>query len=379
MAEPLKLFFSPNLIRRLAADIARVYPEFPIQRFIAQACLGLDALELMQRADHIRQALAAHLPGDYPAAIDVLLRSLGPEHASDELLGAGMDVFYYMPHVLFVVAHGLDHFDLSMRAQYELTKRFSAETSIRAYLNRYPERTLDVLRRWTADANPHVRRLVSEGTRLRLPWAMRVKWLDDHPERVLELLELLKDDPAPVVRRSVANNLNDLGTVHPPLLIRTCAAWLVDATPERRALVEHALRSAVKKGVPEALQLLGFGTSARVRIDGVRFTPARVAIGGRVAISFDLASTAPSPQDLLVDLAVHFVKATGRTSRKVFKLTRVTLPARGRLALTSTVSLAVHTTRKPQPGRHEVEVLVNGQPFGLGAFQVVAARRVAVS
>jgi len=101
-----------------------------------------------------------------------------------------------------------------MRAQYELTKRFSAESSIRPYIAKDPERTLAVLRRWTRDSNAHVRRLVSEGTRLRLPWAMRVAWLDGHPERVVELLELLKDDPTTLVRRSVANNLNDLGKVH---------------------------------------------------------------------------------------------------------------------------------------------------------------------
>ena len=38
----------------------------------------------------IARALAAHLPGDYPQAIDVLLRSLGPELAGDELVGVGM-------------------------------------------------------------------------------------------------------------------------------------------------------------------------------------------------------------------------------------------------------------------------------------------------
>src|SRR5687767_6701580 len=151
-----------------------------------------------------------------------------------------MAPFFYLPHVLFVAEHGLDHFDVSMRAQYELTKRFSAESSIRPYIARDPERVFATLRTWTTDKNPHVRRLVSEGTRLRLPWAQRVKWLDENPQRVIDLLELLKDDPSTLVRRSVANNLNDLGKVHPELLIETCARWLKRATAERRALVEHA-------------------------------------------------------------------------------------------------------------------------------------------
>jgi 3-methyladenine DNA glycosylase AlkC len=374
VGEPLKTFFSPALVRRLAADLARAHPAFPASRFVKEACGGLDGLELLDRGRHLARALARHLPSAYPDAVSVLLRSLGPEHASDELLGVGMAPFFYLPHTIFVAECGLDDFEVSMQAQYELTKRFSAEASIRPYLGRHPERTLDQLRMWAADSNPHVRRLVSEGTRLRLPWAPRVSWLDQHPERVIALLDLLKDDPASLVRRSVANNLNDLGKVHPHLLMRTCEAWLREASPERRDLVEHALRSAVKRGVPDALRLLGYGEKTSVDIEDVRISPRRVAIGGRVSIGFVLRSRSRAPQDLLVDMAVHFVKANGRTSPKVFKLKRLTLAARGRVPLATSVSLAVHTTRTPQPGRHSIDVIVNGKAIAIGGFQVVRAK-----
>jgi 3-methyladenine DNA glycosylase AlkC len=375
VADTLKGFFSPSLVRRLASDLARVHPAFPERRFQKQACAGLEELELLDRGRHIARALADCLPPDYPEAVEVLLRSLGPEHATDELLGAGMAPFFYYPHTVYVAERGLDHFDVSMRAQYELTKRFSAEASIRPYLARDPERTLAVLRTWTRDPNAHVRRLVSEGTRLRLPWAPRVPWLDDHPERVLELLELLKDDPATLVRRSVANSLNDLGKLHPELLARTGQAWLADATPERRELVEHALRSAVKRGDANALRLLGFGQQPRASVEDVRFEPGRVAIGGRVAMNFTLRSRAREPQNLLVDVAVHFVKSRGVTSRKVFKVGRINLPPRGKVSLGATFSLAVHTTRVPRPGTHAVDVILNGQARRAGSFEVTAGRR----
>ena len=375
MAFSLKEFFSPSLVRRLGADLARVHPGFPERSFVKAASSGLDALELVDRGRHIGRALGAHLPPAYPDAIAVLLRSLGPEHAGDELLGAGMDPFFYLPHVLFVAERGLEHFDLSMRAQYELTKRFSAESSIRPYIARYPQQTLGVLREWATDRNAHVRRLVSEGTRLRLPWAARVRWLDENPERVVELLELLKDDPSTMVRRSVANNLNDLGKVWPDLLARTCSAWLDGASPARRALVEHALRSAVKRGDAAALRLLGYGRKPAVALDDVRFDPVRVAIGGRVGMSFALQSRSRAPQDLLVDVAVHFVKARGVTAAKVFKVGRFTLPPRGRIGLRCAFSLAVHTTRVPRPGTHAVDVLVNGHRLRAGSFEVTAARR----
>lgn len=371
MAEPLKAFFSRSLVRRLADDIARVAPEFPKQAFTRRAIRGLEELELLDRGRHISRALAEHLPASYPQAIPVLLRSLGPEHATDDVLGAGMAPFYYLPHVIFVAERGLDDFDLSMEAQYELTKRFSAEFSIRAYIERYPDRTMAVLREWTADGNAHVRRLTSEGTRLRLPWAPRVRWLEAHPERVLDLLERLKEDPSTYVRRSVANNLNDLGKVRPDLLIETCERWLRGASEERRALVEHALRSAVKRAEPQALRLLGYGDAASVVLEGVTIEPRRVAIGERVAIGFSLRSSSPRRQDVLVDLVVHFVKANGGTSAKVFKLGRASLAPGERTEFRKSVSLAVHTTRKPYPGKHLVEAQVNGQTRHVGSFEVV--------
>jgi hypothetical protein len=192
---------------------------------------------------------------------------------------------------------------------------------------------------------------------------------------VLELLEVLKHDPTTLVRRSVANNLNDMGKVHGALMIETCARWLEDATPERRALVEHALRSAVKRKNADALRLLGYGTKPEVMLERVRFDPRRVAIGKRVAMSFVLRSTSKKPQDLLIDVAVHFVKANGKTAPKVFKLTRVTLPPRGSIELETRVSIAVHSTRTPYPGTHAVDVLANGAATRLGSFEVTRARR----
>ncbi|HEX4913215.1 MAG TPA: DNA alkylation repair protein, partial [Vicinamibacterales bacterium] len=258
-----------------------------------------------------------------------------------------------------------------MAAQLELTKRFSAESSIRAYIAHDPERAFRFFEAWATDTNAHVRRLVSEGTRLRLPWARRVSWLDHNPTRVLALLELLKDDPSTMVRRSVANNLNDLGKVWPDLLRSTAAEWLEDASPERRSLVEHALRSAIKRTDRAALALLGFGETPRVSIEAVAFSPRRVRIGERVTMTFQLKSRTRRTQQLLVDVAVHFVKAHGVRRPKVFKLGRIALAPGERADLRTGFSLAVHTTRVPRAGRHRVEVLVNGRAIPAGHFDVI--------
>lgn len=374
MADALKTFFSPALVKRLARSLASAAPSFPESAFVRDASRGLASLELLDRGRHIMKAMRVHLPANYAEAIAVILRSLGSPHTSDELEGVGMAPFFYLPHTMFVAEHGLEHFDLSMRAQHELTRRFTCEFSIRAFLERYPDKTLAVMEKWVRDKSPHVRRLVSEGTRPRLPWAPRVRWLEAQPERVLPLLEALKDDPSSVVRRSVANHLNDLSKSDPDRVAALARRWLRGASAERRALVEHSLRSSVKRGHAGSLEVLGFGGKPLVVVSKARFAPARVAIGGKVRIDFDIAAArgAAASQALVVDLVVHFVKARGTSSPKVFKIARLDLTTKEHAVLGKTVSLAVHTTRKPNPGRHAVDALVNGVRFELGAFDVKA-------
>jgi 3-methyladenine DNA glycosylase AlkC len=368
MAEPLKNYFGPDVPARIARMIKEVDSTFDEGAFLTDALDGYQALELTRRARQIADALGRHLPQEYELAIEILIASLGPKIEAAEV--TGMAVFVYLPHVFYVAKFGADHFEASMRAQYELTQRFTAEYSIRVFLERYPERTLARLRQWAFDSNVHVRRLVSEGTRPRLPWASRLRAFQDDPRPVLELLELLKDDPELLVRRSVANNLNDIGKDNPATLIETCRRWMKDATPERSWLVRHALRSAVKRGEPEALEILGFIPAAGIRVRDIHVAPAVAVIGKSVTITVELANERAVTKQLLVELRIHFVKANGRPSPKVFALKALELQPRESARLTKKISLAQHTTRTHYPGQHRVEVLVNGRTSGATLFQV---------
>jgi hypothetical protein len=189
---------------------------------------------------------------------------------------------------------------------------------------------------------------------------------------VLALLELLKDDPSLYVRRSVANNLNDIGKDHPEILAAVCARWSKGASAERRWLIEHALRDAIKKGDPRALAVLGHAERPKVKIEEAAVSPAKVRIGERVRISFTLVSASAKSQSLLVDLGVHFVKAGGHATLKVFKLKRIELAPRGRVSLSKSISFAEHTTRKPYPGVHRFDVRVNGAVLAGKEFRVVS-------
>jgi 3-methyladenine DNA glycosylase AlkC len=345
VAEPLKDRFGPDVPVRIAAMIAAVHPPFASDRFVAEALDGYDALELTPRAHQIARALAAHLPADPPDALAVLVASLGPPIERLE----GMDSFAYLPLVFFVATYGIDHLEASLAAQYALTQRFTAEFSIRAFLERYPEETLARLRLWAHDPNVHVRRLVSEGTRPRLPWAPRLRPFQQDPAPVLELLELLKDDPEPYVRRSVANNLNDIAKDHPDVAAAVGRRWLEGASTERRALVAHGLRTLVKAGHPGALAALGFETGTPVSVERLTVAPASVAIGGKVRIEVTVRNPDAEASSALVDLRVHFVKANGSLRPKVFKGATLDLEPGATGFVRKTVSLAQHTTRTHYP------------------------------
>lgn len=373
MAEPLKHFFNEQLVRSIADELRRAHPPLRKGPFVAACMNGLADLELIARAWHIAEVMHDHLPRQFAKAADILIASLGPEQERTDSFG--MAPFRYLPHVCFVQKYGLDDFEPAMRAQYELTKRFTAESSIRAYLVRYPKETYDRLRQWALDDNVHVRRLVSEGTRPRLPWAPRLRAFQEDPRPVLALLELLKDDPERYVQRSVANNLNDIAKDHPDLAVATCRRWLGEASPARAWIVRHALRALVKKGHRGALAVLGVDGKPKIALSGVRLSPAIARIGDAVSLSFEIASKARQTQELLIDCAVHFVKANGLARPKVFKLRKVALPPSGCVTLQSAVSLKDMTTRRHYPGLHRVDALINGVSFPLGSFEVRAERR----
>jgi 3-methyladenine DNA glycosylase AlkC len=376
MAERLKDSYGPEVAAWVGQRLARVLPGFDAEAFAAECLPGYEDLELMDRARHITKVMAGHLPADPAVAVRTITASLGP---IDEGL-TGMEPFRYMPFVFYIGQFGLPAFEESMTAQYELTKRFTAEFSIRPFLIHHEAATLARLRQWTGDPDPHVRRLVSEGTRPRLPWAPRLPAFVADPAPVLELLELLRDDATEYVRRSVANNLNDISKDHPEVVVALAGRWWADGDEQRRRLVRHALRTLVKRGDPAALDVLGHVGADHIVVRGVLIEPGDPVIGGSVRIAATVVDTrsatrvagtpGPAAADdrVAVDFVVHFVKANGSTSARVFKGAVRALGPGGSTIVTRSVSLAQQSTRTHHPGVHRVEVQVNGRRTDAGSF-----------
>jgi len=254
--------FNKQAVKLIGESLAPVVPDFLMRRFIREASKGLDDLRLTQRAAHIGNAMLAQLPEEPEASLACLVASLGSELNATE--NNGLKPFFYLPHSTCIARFAPIAFDEGMQANHELTRRFTAEFCVRFYLIEDQDRALQHLSGWAADSNPHVRRLVSEGTRPRLPWGKQLKAFVQDPSPVLPVLEKLKDDPELYVRRSVANHLGDICKDHPGVVYKLCRAWLKEikvkgfdpaAAENRRWMICHALRHPWKKQDAAAMKL----------------------------------------------------------------------------------------------------------------------------
>ncbi len=378
MAEPFKNLVNPALVRAAVPALQRAWPFFDGERFASLACEGLEALELKARAMHVCAALEATLPANFAAAADVIEAALAPAEPADADAPTndptgGLRGWILWPVGEYIARHGQEQPQRALAALHALTQRFTAEFAIRPFIVRHPALVFATLRRWTTDASPHVRRLVSEGSRPRLPWGLRLQSLVQDPSPTLPLLAALQDDPSDYVRRSVANHLNDIAKDHPQVVVDWLRTHLPGAPAPRRALLRHASRTLVKQGHPGVMKAWGLGSAWRGEAV-LTLTPRRVKLGDGITFTLQLRSNSARVQKLAVDYAVHHVKADGSRTPKVFKGWTIELPARGEATLVKRHSLRPVTTRRYHPGEHGLVVQVNGRPVAESTFALVMPR-----
>lgn len=374
MAEPFKNLINPGLVREAGALLARQHRGFDERSFVRRASHGLEALEMKARAMQIADALEATLPPRFADAAALLEATLAPAEAGDAMaqldgLQHGLRGWILWPVGEFIARRGLAEPPRALQALHALTQRFTAEFAIRPFIVEHPALVFDTLACWTTDPSHHVRRLVSEGSRPRLPWGLQLKSLIRDPSPTLPLLRALQDDPSEYVRRSVANHLNDIAKDHPALVAAWLHEHLQDANAERRALLRHASRTLIKAGDAAVLEAWGLGRPLRGTA-ALQITPGRIVLGEAVTLALQLHATAAKPQQLAIDYAVHHVKADGSTSPKVFKGWVLTLPAHGEVALEKRHAVRPITTRRYHAGWHRVVVQVNGRAVAEAGFEL---------
>jgi len=258
---PLKMILDLVAVKQLGENLNAIDSNFDKDAFANLALKHIEPLGIKERSEKISDAMKTFLPEVYSEALEIIIQSLTAplEKTSDN----GLAGLFYMPHCSFIAKYGrnasnnnnIDPFDVSIQAQYKLTKRFTCEFSIRPFLEHEQDRTFEVLYNWMNDSNPHVRRLCSEGTRPRLPWSSKLNALVIDPSPSLIILERLKNDPDLYVRRSVANHVGDIAKDHLDLALDLCESWLDVASNELKWVIRHAVRNPVKKGNKRAIDI----------------------------------------------------------------------------------------------------------------------------
>lgn len=349
MSDLLKDRYSRAFVERLAEAMAVVQPKFDALAY-TKAVLGegWSGLELKQRMRRLSATLHRFLPGPYAEQL-VVLEKVAPHFGGFEAM--------LFPD--FVEQFGLEDFDASMRALEWFTQFSSSEFAVRPFIVRYGARMMKVMRRWAAHKNEHVRRLASEGCRPRLPWARALPAFKADPSPVLPILEMLQADSSEYVRRSVANNLNDIAKDHPEVLLEVARCWRGKAKATD-ALVKHACRTLLKRGDPRALALFGYHQNVPAEIHGLELSSLKLHIGDDLHFQFEVRHRDSGPLALRLEYAVDFVKASGRTTRKVFQITEaVFAPALSR-RFARKHRFCDFTTRQHHPGEHRLSIMING-------------------
>jgi 3-methyladenine DNA glycosylase AlkC len=364
MADALKdTLYTREGIEAFATAFKDAHDEFDSDDFLARVYdVHWPDLALKQRMRQITLALHENLPDDFRLALRIIHKTIP---------SIGHYGWMTLSFHDYVELYGLDDLDAAIPALEEFTPLCSSEFAVRPFIINYPERMMQQMLNWTQHPSPEVRRLASEGCRPRLPWGVSLPALKKDPSPILPVLDALKLDESEFVRRSVANNLNDIAKDNPQVVIRVLRQWNADHDgPEIDWITRHALRTLLKAGEPDALAILGYA-APKVVVSGLVIEPERVTMGGKMQFSFTVQSTSDAPQNLMIDYVVYLMRANGKQSQKVFKLTKRSLQPGERVTLTRKQDFKPISTRKYYPGDHAIEIQINGQRFERQDFVLV--------
>ena len=196
----LKDEYNRNFIEKLANELKLHNSSFNKNSFI-KSIINKDweNRELKDRMRFVTENIHSHLNLPYPKQIETLSKIV---HQFRGLQG--------MIFPDFVQIYGLTDLNISLQAIELFTQYSTAEFAIRPFIEKYPKETLQQLKNWSLHKNDHLRRLTSEGSRPKLPWAPVLQEFIQNPTPCLPILENLKNDESLYVRKSVANHLNDI-------------------------------------------------------------------------------------------------------------------------------------------------------------------------
>ncbi|MCV6608610.1 MAG: DNA alkylation repair protein [Campylobacterales bacterium] len=361
MAEPFKNLFNKEYIDLLSDKLLENYKEFDKENFTKTVLdKNWESKELKERMRHITLSLGEFLPKEYLEAIKILKETY-PTIQNYDLALQNM-VFQD-----YVEVYGLDYFDESIKAFEIFTIDSSCEFAVRPFIIKYEKEMMAVMKKWAESNNEHIRRLASEGSRSRLPWAIALPSFKKDPTPMLEILEKLKDDDIEYVRRSVANNLNDISKDNSDLLIEITKKWIGKNT-NRDKLLKHGCRTLLKDGNEEIMTLFGFTDPKDITLSDFQILK-KVDVGEKIPFSFQISSKKQLGK-IRLEYELEMVRQKGKTGKKVFKISEGNYTDKTKKVETFH-SFKIVTTRKYYSGTHKITLIINGRKFVTKDFQLI--------
>jgi len=355
----MKSWFNEAFFQVLADQLHQQHKGFDRKSFLAEACDDLGTLALKARMHRAAVLTGQYLPESFIEALDILYP------LAREYDGTFQGMFF--PE--FVGIYGKGDIESSLDALKYFTHYSSSEFAVREFLMIDLERTLETMTDWAKDDNHHVRRLASEGSRPRLPWSFQIRPLTQDPTPVKTILDTLKADPELYVRKSVANHLNDISKDHPDTMLDWVGCWDGEVA-ETGWIIKHASRSLLKQGHPRAFALFGFEADPDVDVPDLTLSQKSIALGDKLSFSFSVTSRKIRPQKLCIDYIVHYVKKSGKTAPKVFKLTEAVMPSGDVRKISKSQTFENFSTRTHYAGEHKIEIMINGLSVASASFEL---------
>lgn len=345
--------FNKVTIKQLSLSIKKVYLSFEEEKFFNEIMMELDPLELKERITLITNKIKKYIDEDYPKVLDILLDSL---KVDDRNTG-----FVFASYSEYVETYGCsdEYLDLSLYMLCEYTKNFSAEFAIRAFINKYPDETYNVLLKLSKSSDTEQRRFASEGLRQKLPWASGITF--DYKKGSLPLNNLYYDKER-YVTRSVANHLNDISKIDPDFVIDTLSKWKNSKKQnetEINYIINHSLRTLIKKGHVKTLEFLGYKEEVDILIENLTIRNPNITIGDTLEFEFEIKANEDA--NLIVDYIVTYPTLTDKKSEKVFKLKKVSLKKSERLKISKKQAFRLMTTKKLYAGGYQLTIQINGK------------------
>lgn len=366
MPELMKYKINEQSLYELATRINQIDPSFAVRAFVSD---GLrepwETLPLKARIRKIALTLGQSLPQDYRRAVSILSQVAAGYPPTVNGLS-----LLCLPDFVEVFGQKEADWDISMAALEQMTPIATGEFAVRAFILNDEPRMMRQMERWTQHPSEHVRRLASEGCRPLLPWGQVLNCFRQDPLPVLKILELLKADPAPYVQKSVANNLNDLSKTHPELVLQTAYRWYGE-NEITNWIVKHGCRTLLKTGNAQALALFGLADQESVKVADFRLSSASIQLGEDLNFSFQIE--AHKAVKVRLEYAIDYVRASGKRSRKIFKISELTIKEKEKRTYARKHSFADTSVRKHVPGRHSITLIVNGAKLKTLDFEVMAA------